>query len=804
MHRYRMPKTLLWKEAEPAAYKELDIPTRVHFDQVNHRELNGATNGQVIGVSPSLLAFKGWFASAIKTDRLRCILIETEGFFLKVIDLEPRPDVEQALKGRFEFISGFRFLLPNEFIPLGKSNIVVHGISNDGSRVRIQGITLDKRIGVDAGVIDPVELQHELHAQSEAMSGLYLSKSWRWTGNFRKLVDLTMIASSMKRAVLSRQDKDATVDRTGAYKRMLNTVLDAKKQWDERARSEQRRLKWEKEYSRWRLQQRKGWQREVSDGEMESWERKPLVSIIVPVYNVERKWLNRCVESVLKQAYPNWELCLYDDASTLAETIHALKQWEGKDDRIKVKLGKENGHISKASNRSIDMASGTFVALLDNDDELTEDALYQVIKALNEHPETDMFFSDEDKLEMDGTFSGAYFKPGFNKHLFLANNYLCHFSVIRKSVGDKIGWFRPGYEGSQDFDLFLRLSHATDKIRHLPKVLYHWRKIPGSTAAEYSTKSYANASSIKAISEHLEAENTPGSVHNGLWPGSFRVKYTIKDDPLVSIIVPFKDQPEFLENCVNSILEKTKYKNYEIILVNNNSREERTLKFVEAYESHPLIQVIHDKKAFNFARINNEAAKKAKGDFLVFLNNDTKVIAHDWLSAMLEYAQQKDVGAVGAKLLYEDCTVQHAGVLLGVGGVATHAFHGFADGDNFAFGQLNVVREYMAVSAACMMVEKKKYFEVGGMDEQLAVAYNDVDLCLSFRKAGLVNIYTPYAKLFHFESKSRGYENTPEKKKRLAEETTRLYDKWGDTAKEDVYYSPNLAKDAPDFSIALT
>ncbi|MEZ4720859.1 MAG: glycosyltransferase family 2 protein [Flavobacteriales bacterium] len=802
IHRYRMPKEALWKPDRLNAFAPFAGDFKVHVDQVGPMHLDPEKQHVDLGHAPALLGVKGWVAFAGEREVEHLVIEMANHQFIRVIDIHQRKDVLTAFKTEFSNAIGFRFLYPNEFIPLGESDAIVHLLFKDGSRLAKKSISLNKEIGLNGKHHQMLALEHEVFAQSSQLSNLYLSKSWRWTYGFRRFIDLVSKVRHIKNALIMGRDTESGLEKHEAYKQLLSAILDSGRSAAEQSRASQRRMRWENDYQHWQESRQREWKSTRVNEVMEAWEFRPLISVVVPVYNVSARWLNRCIESVLAQAYPNWELCLYDDASSSDETLNALESWRGRDGRIHIEFGTENLHISMASNRAIEMANGEFIALLDNDDEISEDALFHVVKALNLDPQTDMFFSDEDKLEMDGRLGGAYFKPGFNKHLFWANNYLCHFTVIRKSEGDKIGWFRSGFEGAQDFDLFLRLSRITDRIKHIPKVLYHWRKIPGSTATDYSYKGYANASSLKAISEHLNSLGIDGSVHNGQWMGSYRIKYAIVGRPLVSIIIPFKDGAEMLNNCINSILELTKYSNYELLLVNNGSQQQETLKLLEALSNEEKVRIIEHRQPFNFSEINNRASSVAKGEYLVFLNNDTKVIAHDWLSAMLEYAQQDDTGAVGAKLLYQDCTIQHAGVLLGVGGVATHAFHGFADGDNFAFGQMNIVKEYMAVSAACMMVSKSKFLMVGGMDENLPIAYNDVDLCLKFREQGWVNVYTPYAKLFHFESKSRGYDNTPDKRQRLQFDTDYLYSKWGNVAKEDVYYNSNLTKEVPDFSIS--
>jgi len=537
--------------------------------------------------------------------------------------------------------------------------------------------------------------------------------------------------------------------------------------------------------------------------ECKNFEYKPKISLITPVYNVEPKWLNKCITSVIAQYYQNWELCLYDDASTKSDTIKCLINWQKKDERIQIVFGKKNLNISGASNEAIKIASGEFAGLLDNDDELTPDALYEVVKVLNIDKTIDFLYSDEDKLEMDGTFSGPYFKSDFNLDLFLSNNYLCHFSVIRKTIGDKVGWFRIGFEGSQDYDLFLRIIDHTRNIYHIPKVLYHWRKIPGSTASVYSNKSSANITSINALTEYIKRNNIKGKVFNGQWPGAFRIKRTIVNKSLVSIIILFKDKVELLRKCVYSILNKTDYKNFEIILISNNSIKKKTFDFVEELvKNNNNIRFFEYNVPFNFSKINNWAVEQAKGEYILLLNNDTEVITNEWISAMVEQCQRKEVGAVGARLLFPNNTIQHAGIILGVGGIANNAFWRKHSNDNSYWGNINIIRNYSACSAACLLVKRELYRKVGGLNEEyLKVAYNDIDLSLKIRKQGYLIVYTPFASLYHYESATRGHEISKGKSKRLEKESQYMISQWGELINNDPYYNPNLTKEKMDFSL---
>ena len=564
------------------------------------------------------------------------------------------------------------------------------------------------------------------------------------------------------------------------------------------------------DYQRW-IQKNENHDIDAIKKEIEEFAYKPKISIITPVYNVDPKWLDKCIESVKNQFYENWELCLHDDASTKKGTIDCLKKWGKADKRIKISFGKENQHISGASNEALKLATGEFIALLDNDDELSPNALYENVKVLNNHPEANLIYSDEDKLEMDGTRSDPFFKPNWSLDLFLSMNYICHLGVYRKKIIDEIGGFRKSYEGSQDYDLILRFIEKTkpERIFHIPKVLYHWRKIPGSTADKFDYKNYANDAAKKALAEYLERNNIKGKVLDGVAPGLYRIKREIIGNPKVSIIIPFKDQAEILERCVDSIIRKTIYKNYEIILVNNQSEEKNTFEYLDKIKTRKNIKILNYDKPFNFSAINNFAVKNA-GEFILFLNNDMEVISDSWLCNMLEHIQRKEVGAVGAKLFYPNNTIQHAGVVMGLG-IAGHPFKHLPSDTPGNFGLVASIRNYCAVTGACLLTKKELFEKIGGFDEKnLPVAYNDVDLCLRIVENGDSVVYTPYAELYHYESLSRGSDNedelkfkNPEKYARVISERKYMDERWKKYIDNDPYYSPNLTRTREDFSFRL-
>lgn len=529
--------------------------------------------------------------------------------------------------------------------------------------------------------------------------------------------------------------------------------------------------------------------------EIEKLEYNPLISILIPVYNINKKYLSECLDSILSQSYENFEVCLVDDCSTLKETKETLDYYAKKDKRIKVKKRKTNGHISKATNDALKMANGEFICLVDDDDLLDSNALYEMVKVLNDNKKIDMIYSDEDKLDINGRYCDPHFKPDFSPDTLLSLNYICHLTIIRKSIVIEVGGFEVGLEGAQDHDLFLKVTEKTNKIYHVPKILYHWRMVPGSTSMTISNKSYATDKGAIAIENALKRRKILGHVEKDKVSTYYRVVYDYKREPLVSIIIPTRDYVDTLRTCVDSIYNKTIYKNFEIIVANNDSKEKQTLEFFKEYQKkHDNFKVVDCIMEFNYSRINNEAIKKSKGKYIVLLNNDTEVITPNWLNIMVGYAMQKHIGTVGVKLLYPDTSVQHAGVIAGLGGVASHVYIGSSRDDLGMYGRLRVPYDYSANTAACIMVDKKKFDEVGGLEEELKVAYNDIDFNFKLLKKGYYNVFLPQVELFHFESKSRGLDTTSEKYKRFLIESDYMYKKWDKEIKEDRFYNPNFSK----------
>jgi GT2 family glycosyltransferase len=524
---------------------------------------------------------------------------------------------------------------------------------------------------------------------------------------------------------------------------------------------------------------------------------RPLISIVMPVYNTDPAFLCKALDSVLSQLYPDWELCIADDASSRPEIRTILDEYARRDRRIKLVYRNENGHISAASNSALEMAKGTFIAPMNHDDELRPHALYMVAVTINEHPETDIIYSDEDKIDADGVRQTPYFKPDWNAELFYSQNYLGHLGIYRASLVLEVGGFREGYEGSQDYDLALRIVAVTspDRIRHIPHVLYHWR-----TAARVQTFSIDNLptavrASRRALADYFAERGEDLRVTGGKLPQFNRVIRHLPDaPPSISVIIPTRDRVSLLRGCVDGLLHHTAYDNFEIIIIDNDSCEMETIEYLTGLQMESKVRVLRSEGEFNYSALNNRAVCEAKGDLIGFLNNDIEVIHPEWLYEMVTQVMQPGVGAVGAKLYYPDNTIQHAGVILGLGGVAGHSHLRLPRSDAGYFDRLQLVHEVSCVTGACMLMHKAIFLEVGGFDETaLKIAFNDVDLCLKLRKAGYRIIWTPYAELYHLESASRGYDFDPVRVERISGETAVMIERWGKALEEDPFYNPNLS-----------
>lgn len=531
---------------------------------------------------------------------------------------------------------------------------------------------------------------------------------------------------------------------------------------------------------------------------------QPKVSILMPVYNPPVAFLSAAIESVLSQTYPHWELCLTDDASTNPEVPKLLQHYAQHDKRIKVTTHDENQHISQASNTALNMATGEFVALLDHDDCLTAHALFEAIVVLNKDRELDMIYSDEDKIDEKDQLSSPFFKPDWSPDTLLSQMYTCHLGIYRRSLVNAIGGFREGFEGAQDYDLVLRLTEKTEKIFHIPQILYHWRMHSGSTALDLDNKDYATEASIQALSDALKRRQELGTVIPAPYC-HFLVKYEVLEPELVSVIIPTRDLGEMLDQCLVSLFQNTNYPNYEILILDNGSQEAKTFEIFKTWQTQKPahVRVSSLDIPFNYSKINNYAVQQTKGKYLLFLNNDTEVITADWMADMVGQAQRPSIGAVGGMLLYPDQTIQHAGIILGIQstcGLSHQYFSSVASGYQ---NKLQTIQNYAAVTAACLMCRRRVFEEVGGFEEALPGNYNDVDFCLKLLERGYWNVYLPFVRLIHHESKSRGFDISVEQQKRFEQEAHFLQERWSHLIKADPFYNPNLSRKVADYHIHL-
>lgn len=554
------------------------------------------------------------------------------------------------------------------------------------------------------------------------------------------------------------------------------------------------------DYEQW-YENHKALPEELEKQKNEKWKRKPLISIVVPVYNTPQVFLRQMIESVQNQSYSEWELCIGNASPENKEMKKILEEYKN-DARIKEVEIPENKGISQNTNRAMEIASGEWIGLLDHDDLLAPNALYEIAKAVNEHPDAEVIYTDEDKVTTDlKEHFQPHLKPDFNLDLLRSNNYICHFFVASRDLIKRVGGFRPEFNGAQDYDLILRCTEQAKQIVHIPKILYHWRVHKASTADNPASKMYAFDAGKRAIEEHLVRCRTKGTVQHTKDLGFYRVKYEVCGEPLVSIIIPNKDQSEALKKCLDSIREKTSYRNYEIIIVENNSEEPETFAFYKKIAGEK-IKIVTWEGEFNYSAINNFGVRHARGDYLLLLNNDVEIINGDWLTEMLSHCQRKEVGIVGAKLDYPDNTIQHAGIIIGIGGVAGSVFVGLPRAFSGYLHKASIQLDLSAVTAACMLVKRSVFEQVGGLEEKLKVAFNDVDFCLRVREKGYLVVYDPYAELYHYESKTRGAEDTKEKIRRFQTEIEYMRSHWiGLLKKGDPYYNCNLSLTKWDYSL---
>jgi glycosyltransferase involved in cell wall biosynthesis len=532
---------------------------------------------------------------------------------------------------------------------------------------------------------------------------------------------------------------------------------------------------------------------------------QPRISVILPVFNAPERFLIRAIESVREQLYAHWELCIADDASTSPHVRPLLEHYSRIDSRIKVNFRPKNGHIAAASNSALELATGEYIAMLDHDDEIRPHALAFAVDALNKQPDAQLLYCDEDKIDEDGHRFDPYFKPDWMPDLLTGHNYMCHFCICRADTVRRLGGWRSGFDGAQDWDLELRVIEKVQpqQIVHIPRILYHWRAIAGSTARAPGEKDYVVEAARRALSEHFQ--RIGDSVELIHLPGNhWRVKHPVTSPaPLASLVIPTRNGLKLLQRCLESIFEKTTYPKFEVIVVDNNSDDPATLAYLEKAAADHGVRVLRYREPFNYPAVNNFAVREAKGSILVLLNNDMEVITPGWLDELVSQVMRPEIGCVGAMLYFPNDTLQHAGVVLGIAGHAGHAFKGFRRGTPGYMNHARLMKNYSAVTGACLAIRKSVYEEVGGLDEQaFAVSLNDVDFCLKVRAAGYRNLWTPFAELYHHESATRGYEDTPEKQARFAKERETLRQKWLPILENDPAYNPNLTNVAEDFGFA--
>jgi O-antigen biosynthesis protein len=541
------------------------------------------------------------------------------------------------------------------------------------------------------------------------------------------------------------------------------------------------------------------------ESDREQWRCQPLISVVLPVYNTPPQFLRAALDSVIAQSYPHWQLCIADDCSTEPHVRDILDLYAGRDSRISVVYRNSNGHIAQASNTALSLARGEWIALLDHDDCLHPMALHVVAEAIAANPDAALIYTDEDKIDQINTRYEPYFKCDYNYELLLAHNMLSHLAVYRRDLIEDSGGFRSGFDGAQDYDLALRAVEriSSHQVLHLPRVLYHWRAHTESTALKPSAKPYAREAARRAIAEHLQRRGVRGTVVPA--PGApawNRVKYALANtNPKVSIVICTRDRVDLLAPCVDSIIQRSTYTNYEVLIVDNGSIEEATFRLFERLPSERF-RVLRDEAPFNFSVLNNRAVQCSNGEYICLLNNDIEILTPDWMEEMLSFSMQPDVGAVGARLWYPNGGLQHAGVVLGLAGVANHVHRNLKRGDLGYFGRAALHQSFSAVTGAALMVKKSIYEEVQGLDEALQVTFNDIDFCLRVREAGYRNVWTPYAEMIHHESASRGQDTTPNKKARAEHESSLMKQRWGELLRRDPAYSLNLSLETEDLRIA--
>ncbi len=561
-------------------------------------------------------------------------------------------------------------------------------------------------------------------------------------------------------------------------------------------RFEEREVEYQEWYEKNRLSEE-----ELARQRKKKWKEPVTISVLVPAYRTPEVFLRQMIESVLNQTYPHLELCIADGSGENISVEKVVKEYQAKDQRVRYQRLEKNEGIAGNTNAAIRMATGDYLALFDHDDLLAPNALFEVASAI-EKDKADVVYTDEDKVTSDlKEHFQPHFKPDFNPDLLCSNNYICHLFVVKRSLALKLGGQDPAYDGAQDYDFIFRCTEEAEKIVHIAKILYHWRVHQASTADNPTSKMYAFDAGKRAIEAHLQRIGAKAEVSHTKDLGFYRVKYQVQGNPKVSIVIPNKDEKETLKKCLESIWQKTTYSNYEIILVENNSTTREIRDYYQELDGKNGVRVVYWDKEFNYSAINNFGISYAKGDYILCLNNDITVISPEWMEELLANCQRPEVGIVGARLYYPDNTIQHAGIVLGMGGCAGSLFVGLARSRGGYLHKAALQQDLSAVTAACFMVKKEAFEKAGGFEEKLAVAFNDVDFCLKVRHAGYLVVYDPYAELYHHESKTRGYENTEAKKRRFQEEIEYMRCHWMPDILRDPYYNENLSLKASDYSL---
>ena len=556
----------------------------------------------------------------------------------------------------------------------------------------------------------------------------------------------------------------------------------------------------EVEYQEW-YEKNKPSEEELARQRKKKWKEPVTISVLVPAYWTPEVFLRQMIESVLNQTYPYLELCIADGSGENISVEKVVKEYQAKDQRVRYQRLEKNEGIAGNTNAAIRMATGDYLALFDHDDLLSPNALFEVASTI-EKDKADVVYTDEDKVTSDlKEHFQPHFKPDFNPDLLCSNNYICHLFVVKRSLALKLGGQDPAYDGAQDYDFIFRCTEEAEKIVHIAKILYHWRVHQASTADNPTSKMYAFDAGKRAIEAHLQRIGAKAEVSHTKDLGFYRVKYQVQGNPKVSIVIPNKDEKETLKKCLESIWQKTTYSNYEIILVENNSTTREIRDYYQELDGKNGVRVVYWDKEFNYSAINNFGISYAKGEYILCLNNDITVISPEWMEELLANCQRPEVGIVGARLYYPDNTIQHAGIVLGMGGCAGSLFVGLARSRGGYLHKAALQQDLSAVTAACFMVKKEAFEKVGGFEEKLAVAFNDVDFCLKVRHAGYLVVYDPYAELYHHESKTRGYENTEAKKRRFQEEIEYMRCHWMPDILRDPYYNENLSLKASDYSL---